>query len=129
MTAPRGQTASSSTARWDETADVAKVIEDIGVDTLGVRRLDAPIWKKRGKGTFAMARRMLKSKHAKAAGEAKLLQDRFAPTTHKSRLARISTLRKLVKAARVQLVPVTVDSLNTVAAALKAGATGRACPT
>ena len=101
--------------------DVHKVIEDVGVDTLQVRRRDAPPWKRRGRGALGLARRMLKSKQAKAAGEMELMKDRFAPTTHKTRLARISTLKKLVESAKIPLLPVTVDGMNTVAAALKAG--------
>ena len=101
--------------------DVTQPIEDIGVDTLGVRRADAPLWKKRKLASFDAAKRMLKSKRAKAAGMENLFKDRFAATTRKARLARISTLKKLLKTARLPVAPVTVDALNTIAAALKAG--------
>ena len=101
--------------------DGQQVREDVGVDTLNVRRRDAPPWRKRGRGALDVARRMLRSKKARAAGEQELLKDRFAPTTRRTRLARIKTLKQLVKEARVPLLPVTVGSMNTVAAALKAG--------
>ena len=91
------------------------------MDTLKVRRATAPPWKTRGKGDLKLARKMLKSKANRELGEAKLLRDRFAPTTHRARASRIGTLKLLVRDAGFELVPVTVLSLNVVAAALKAG--------
>ena len=64
---------------------------------------------------------MLRSRSAREIGERALIEDRYAPTTQRTRAARIKTLRALIREAGVELAPVMVCSINTVAAALKAG--------
>ena len=94
---------------------------DIGVDSGSVRRSDAPPRVKYGRGELQSARKMLKSRAARIAGTARLLRGRFAPTTRRTRISRTSTLKTLVREAGLQLIPITVDGMYLIAAALKEG--------
>ena len=84
-------------------------------------RSDAPPRVPYTRGHLAEAKAMLGSRGRRAAGIRRLLEDRFAPSTRRAAAARRRTLRTLVKSAKVAFLPITVDSYNVVAAALKAG--------
>ena len=94
---------------------------DIGVDSQEVRRKDAPPRRKYGKGLLQSARRMFRTTKARKQGTEKLLRDRYAPTTRKAMQAKTATLMTLISDAGVDVVPITVDSMNVIAAALKEG--------
>ena len=94
---------------------------NIGVDTLQVRRNDAPPRKAYARGLLSKAGSMLRSRVKRTEGKRLLIEDRFAPTTRAAMAARTLTIMRLIRDAGVNVTPINVDSYNLVAAALKAG--------
>ena len=97
------------------------VSESRGVDSLSVRRVDAPVLRPYARGHFGKARAALRSVVARAKAKHDLQADVYARTTQRSRRSREQTLRRLAATGAVDIVPVTPDTLRTIAAALKAG--------
>jgi len=93
----------------------------IGVDVLKVRRGNAPPLNEYTKGCIGKARAMLRCKVARSGGIARLREDAFAKTTRASMASRWRTLLELADAGSFALVPATVETVELIAAALKAG--------
>ena len=68
-----------------------------------------------------MAVQAIDAPQARERARADLFKDMFAGTSRSTRRAHVATLRRLARAARIPLVPITPDGLFTLAAALKAG--------
>jgi hypothetical protein len=95
----------------------------IGVDTLSVKRANAPEVKARTVGNFAKARMAISSKMAAKLAVDGLRSDVYAKTSKDPRQRKLRTLEKLGKAADppFALLPLTRESLEVLAAALKSG--------
>ena len=102
----------------------------MGVDELHVRRELAPPLRPYGVGSLRLARAALLTTATRAEGRRLLERDVHAPTTRRTRSARERTLADLAGTAGFRFVPVTVDKLDVVAGALKAGglSVGRQLP-
>ena len=94
---------------------------DIGVDILKVRRRQAAPRYHYTRGAFHRAAAILRQPAARKQAQLELHRDKFAPTTWRTIFARERTIRRLVRAAGVDLTPIAPASFDLIAAALKAG--------
>ena len=86
-----------------------------------VRRATAGARLSYAKGSFTRARAMLRCPSERERGRDLLREGAVAPSTWKARRAKEKTLRRMVRAAGIDFVPITVDGLELIGAALKAG--------
>ena len=99
------------------------VVRSVGVDTLGVRRANAPQLRPRGKGQFARARAALASAEAGQRAVQALEADVYAKSSVAPFAHRLLVLRRLASTAvpPFQLLPLTPSTVIKFGAALKAG--------
>ena len=93
----------------------------LGMGTLLVKRPDTPDLHPYRSGCFERAVASVQSRSTIAAARGKLRAGKFAKTTLKTRASKACTVQQLTKAGKFTSLPVTAESLETVAAALKAG--------
>ena len=92
-----------------------------GIDVVGVRRaLAAPV-QAYSRGSLRAARRACATPKARALARASLEAGVWAPSSRGPRAARRRTIRRLLGDEAVPPAPVTVDTVITLAAALKTG--------
>ena len=105
------------------TGAVACSSTDRGVDTLQVRRANAPTHRARVTGNFTKALLAVATSRAKEVALTKLREDVYANSSKDPRRRKLCTLNRICAAASpsFDLIPLTCETLAVLAAAFKAG--------